>query len=394
MTKEQDSKIIRELGIDPESGELVTLVLKDLDTYKRIYVYIGDEKNNNFKQLIPQHSYSTVTLDEALRLFKFPRHLGCMPNGCDVIVTNSSYGPSIRYGGAEDTITGYESISLTDCSLQAAECITFDKALELIVIHKKKIENKIKIKKATGIQFDEKIKDKLHKLLVPDSGESESVQGELIRQHFSVMHEVFGNGSGNWMEYKYETNLKGYSKEYFIELAKSYLNDNPEISSETENAKFLKNLQECEDISDIEDLSSEYIFSYDGSLVPDFSKCTTSQEQLNTAIYWDEYLNWMFKWLSDHSLPEWDNKYVENLRNSFEVFRPEVPIGVISDESEEEWHRQNKGNESTITGRDEMNAQSFIESSIYNWIYQNSDLVDLKGNNLNVNISDIFKATK
>jgi hypothetical protein len=36
MTKEQDSKIIRELGIDPESGGLVTLVLKDLDTYKRI----------------------------------------------------------------------------------------------------------------------------------------------------------------------------------------------------------------------------------------------------------------------------------------------------------------------------------------------------------------------
>ena len=78
----------------------------------------------------------------------------------------------------------------------------------------------------------------------------------------------------------------------------------------------------------------------------------------------------------------------------FKVFRPEVPIGVISDESEEEWHRQNKGNESTITGRDEMNAQSFIESSIYNWIYQNLDLIGLDGNPLNVNISDIFKVVK
>jgi hypothetical protein len=229
---------------------------------------------------------------------------------------------------------------------------------------------------------------------VPDSGESESVQGELIRQYYSVTHEVHGNGSGNWVDYKYEVNLKGYSKEYFIELAKNYLNDNPKTLNESKTSEFFKKIQECENIDDIEDLSSDYIFSYDGSLIPDFSKCTTTQEQLNNAIYWDEYLNWMFVWLSNHPLSEWDQKYIDNLRRSFEIFRPEVPVGVISYESEEEWHHQNKGKMSTITGRDEMDAQSFIESSIYNWIYQNPDLVDLKGNNLNVNISDIFKATK
>jgi len=385
MTKEQDSKSIRELGIDPETGKSVTAV--QFEDRTRFSVLIGNNKDLDFKfrslriKERLKYRFDSITLSEALDILKLPRNLGQTSEGEEVIADDGNYGPSIRYGDKE-------YISLFS---HTAEDITLDEALELIAIHKKKMVNKIKIKKATGIQFDEKIKDKLYKSLVPDSGESESVQGELIRQYFSVMHEVFGNGSGNWMEYKYETSLKGYSKEYFIELAKNYLNDNPEISSETENAKFLKNLQECEDISDIEDLSSEYIFSYDGSLVPDFSKCTTSQEQLNTAIYWDEYLNWMFKWLSDHSLPEWKKKYVENLRNSFEVFRPEVPIGVISDKSEEEWHRQNKGNESTITGRDEMNAQSFIESSIYNWIYQNSDLIDLDSNPLNRSVSNAFK---
>ncbi len=252
--------------------------------------------------------------------------------------------------------------------------------------------NKIKIKKATGIQFDEKIKDKLYKSLVPDSGESESVQGELIRQYYSFTHEVHGNGSGNWIDYKYEENTKGYSKEYFVSLAKKYLNDHPDILEDSETSEFMDNLSEYDSVMDINDLVAD-MFDED-SLIPDFSKCTTTQEKLDSAVYWDEYLNWMFKWLSDHSLPEWDKKYVENLRNSFEVFRPEVPIGVISDKSEEEWHRQNKGNESTITGRDEINAQSFIESSIYNYIYQNPDLIDLDSNPLNINISDIFKTIK
>lgn len=235
MTKEQDSKSIRELGVDPETGKSVTAAL---DRYGA-YVCIGNELDREFRALTVKYSFGMITLDEALKLFKFPRNLGQTPEGEEVVADDGNYGPSIRYGDKE-------YISLFS---HTAEDITLDEALELIVIHKKKMVNKIKIKKATGIQFNEKIKDKLYKSLVPDSGESESVQGELIRQYFSVMHEVFGNGSGNWMEYKYETSLKGYSKEYFIELARSYLDDNPEISSETENAKFLKNLQECRCLS-------------------------------------------------------------------------------------------------------------------------------------------------
>jgi hypothetical protein len=388
MTNEQDSKSIRELGVDPETGKLVTVV--QFEDRTRFSVLVGNNKDLDFKfrslriKERLKYRFDIITLSEALDILRLPRNLGQTSEGEDVVADDGNYGPSIRYGDKE-------YISLFS---HTAEDITLDEALELIVIHKKKMAKKIKIKKAAGIQFDEKIKDKLYKSLVPDSGESESVQGELIRQYYSVTHEVHGNGSGNWVDYKYEVNLKGYSKEYFIELAKNYLNDNPKTLNESKTSEFFKKIQECENIDDIEDLSSDYIFSYDGSLIPDFSKCTTTQEQLNNAIYWDEYLNWMFVWLSNHPLSEWDQKYIDNLRRSFEIFRPEVPVGVISYESEEEWHHQNKGKMSTITGRDEMDAQSFIESSIYNWIYQNPDLVDLKGNNLNVNISDIFKATK
>ncbi len=386
MTKEQDSKIIRELGIDPETGKLVTVV--QFEDRTRFSVLVGNNKDLGFKfrslsiKERLKYRFDIITLSEALDILRLPRNLGQTSEGEDVVADDGNYGPSIHYGDKE-------YISLFS---HTAEDITLDEALELIVIHKKKMVNKIKIKKATGIQFDEKIKDKLYKLLVPDSGESESVQGELIRQYYSVTHEAHGNGSGNWIDYKYEENTKGYSKEYFVSLAKKYLNNHPDILEDSETSEFMGNLSECDSVMDINDLVAD-MFDED-SLIPDFSKCTTTQEKLDSAVYWDEYLNWMFKWLSDHSLPEWDEEYIDNLRDSFKVFRPEVPIGVISDESEKEWHCQNKGNESTITGRDEMNAQSFIESSVYNWIYQNPDLIDLDSNPLNANISNTFKTIK
>jgi len=389
MTIEQDSKIIRELGVDPESGKLVTLVLTtfmlDQEHYRQIKIKIGDEKNNEFRKLIPQHSYNSVTLEEALRLFKFPRNLGCTPNGDVVVVHYTEYGSYVSYGDRWSTTnSSYGSVELPD--IDTAERLTLNNALKLLSIDNKKI------KKIVNTKYDEKIWDKLYKLLVPDSGEAKSVQGELIRQYYSVTHEIYGNGSGNWIDYKYEENIKGYSKEYFVSLAKKYLNEHPDILKDSEIPEFMDNLSECDSVIDISDLVAN-MFDED-SLIPDFSKCTTTQEQLDSAVYWDEYLNWMFNWLSGYSLPEWDEEYIDNLCNSFKVFRPEVPIGVISDESKEEWHRQNKGNESAITGRDEINAQSFIESSVYNWIYQNPDLIDLDGNSLNTNISNVFKGIK
>jgi len=240
-------------------------------------------------------------------------------------------------------------------------------------------------------EIEQKIEEKLRKFLVPDSGESDSAQGELIRKFDHVMHEIYGNGGSNWVDYKYKANLKGYSKEYFIDLAKTYLDKHSEILNEIDTVDFVQNIQECEDVVCVEDLSAEYIFNDDGSLFPDFSKCITTKEQLNSVAYWDEYLDWMYGWLSDHPLSEWDLGYINKLHASFEIFRPYVPIGVISYESEEEWHRQNKGKESSKTGRDEINAQEFIQISVLNWIYCNPDLVDINGNDLNKSVENIFK---
>ena len=72
-------------------------------------------------------------------------------------------------------------------------------------------------------EAEQKIERKLRRLLIPDSGEAKSAQGELIREFMHITYENYHNGNGNWNSYKYEVNMQGYSKEYFIELAKEHL---------------------------------------------------------------------------------------------------------------------------------------------------------------------------
>jgi hypothetical protein len=240
-------------------------------------------------------------------------------------------------------------------------------------------------------ELEQKIEKKLWRLLIPDSGEAGSVQGELIRRFTHITYENYHNGNGNWNGYKYEVNLEGYSKEYFIKLGKEYLIEHPETLNKEETKEFLDEIHECEEVIDI----SYMIYDYFGvHVIPDFTKCTTTQEQINHSMYWDDYLYWMFNWLADHPLAEWDKEYISTLQKSFEIFRPIVPLGVTSYEVGKEWYRQNKCEEPDINGLDEMEAQKFIEISILNWIYENPDLVDLKGKDLGKSVKDVFYTKK
>jgi hypothetical protein len=237
-------------------------------------------------------------------------------------------------------------------------------------------------------EAEQKIERKLRRLLIPDSGEAKSAQGELIREFMHITYENYHNGNGNWNSYKYEVNMQGYSKEYFIELAKEHLIKYPETLNKSETLEFIEEIKECEDSVDINYLIYDY-FGVD--VTPDFSKCSTTQEQINHSMYWDDYLYWMFNWLADHPLPEWDKEYIGKLQDSFEIFRPIVPPGVTSYEVEQLWYRQNKCEEVDTNGQDETEAQEFIDVSILNWIHDNPDLVDLKDRALGESVAHVFR---
>jgi hypothetical protein len=245
------------------------------------------------------------------------------------------------------------------------------------------------------MKFDEKIWDKLYELLVPDSGESDSAQGELIRGLSRFWHEDYGNGNGNWEGDKYMVNVIGYPEGYFINRAKEFLDEHPDFLDDSESSRFFGLVSECNDIAEEFGVTEEWIFANidESEVVYDFAMCNTTQDELNNTSMFDLILNWMKQWLLDYPLEEWDKNYIEKLQCSLESFRPQIPTGVITDESWDEWIKQNdyKYPKYLIrTAKNEEELDDFVQQSIYSWIHQNPDLVDLKGKNLNKAVKNVF----
>src|SRR3546814_3208010 len=66
-----------------------------------ICVQIGkrdDEEKPRFASLRATQRIDTVTLDEALALFRLPRKLGFLPDGDEIEVNIGRFGPYVRYG--------------------------------------------------------------------------------------------------------------------------------------------------------------------------------------------------------------------------------------------------------------------------------------------------------
>ena len=85
----------RELGIDPKSGKPVFVKIGRFGPV----VQIGsadDEDKPRFSQLPSDKSMETITLDEALELFKLPRNLGQF-EGTDVVIGAGRFGPYVLH---------------------------------------------------------------------------------------------------------------------------------------------------------------------------------------------------------------------------------------------------------------------------------------------------------
>ncbi|WP_363800019.1 DNA topoisomerase I [Lysobacter firmicutimachus] len=86
----------RELGTDPKSGKPVSVRLGRFGPYAQIGDKDTDEKLE-FASLRPGQSMHTITLEEALELFKLPRKLG-LSNDEEVSVGIGRFGPFAKRG--------------------------------------------------------------------------------------------------------------------------------------------------------------------------------------------------------------------------------------------------------------------------------------------------------
>ncbi len=86
----------RELGTDPKSGKPVSVRLGRYGPYAQIGT-ADDEDKPTFASLRPGQSMHTISLDDALELFRLPRKLG-ESNGEEVSVGIGRFGPFAKRG--------------------------------------------------------------------------------------------------------------------------------------------------------------------------------------------------------------------------------------------------------------------------------------------------------
>lgn len=87
----------RELGIDPQSGKPVIAKLGRYGAVIQIGLLHTEEKPR-YAALKKTQSIETITLEEALELFKLPRVVGSS-NGDEIVASVGKFGPYIRYKG-------------------------------------------------------------------------------------------------------------------------------------------------------------------------------------------------------------------------------------------------------------------------------------------------------
>ncbi len=133
----QDARVI---GTDPVSGKPISARLGRYGPF--VQIGIADKDNPDaekpkFASLKATQRIDTITLQEALDLFKLPRMLGHLPNGDEVAVNVGRFGPYARHGKSfvslkkdDDVMTielprVIELIEQKAAALDAATLVTF-----------------------------------------------------------------------------------------------------------------------------------------------------------------------------------------------------------------------------------------------------------------------------
>ena len=116
----------RILGEHPEKGKTILVRIGRYGPIAQIGA--SDDEEKEFASLLPHQKLETITLDEALDLFKLPRKLGEFEDKV-VVAAIGRFGPYVRYDG--------KFVSLKKDSDDDPYTITLERAIELV---KAKIE--------------------------------------------------------------------------------------------------------------------------------------------------------------------------------------------------------------------------------------------------------------
>ena len=109
----QYTHVERILGVDPADGQQVIAKYGQYGAY----VQKGEGETRRFASLEKGQLIETISLEEAIKLLSLPRLVGKY-NGTDILVTKGKYGPYVKYGDLNVTLsrkTDPLTVSLDEC---------------------------------------------------------------------------------------------------------------------------------------------------------------------------------------------------------------------------------------------------------------------------------------
>ncbi|HVO44769.1 MAG TPA: DNA topoisomerase I [Steroidobacteraceae bacterium] len=121
----------RELGKDPATGKPITVRMGRYGPFVQIGTK-DDEEKPKFAGLRPGQKMDSVTLADAMELFKLPRTLGATADGEPIITNVGRFGPYVKYGSK------YVSLKEDD-----PYTVTLERALEVIRLKQEADANRI-----------------------------------------------------------------------------------------------------------------------------------------------------------------------------------------------------------------------------------------------------------
>jgi len=130
VTREQVAQA-RELGKDPATGKPVAVRMGRFGPFVQIGTK-DDEEKPRFAGLRPGQKMDSITLADAMELFKLPRTLGETPEGETLVANVGRFGPYVKYGSK------YASLKEDD-----PYTVTLERALEVIRLKKEADANRI-----------------------------------------------------------------------------------------------------------------------------------------------------------------------------------------------------------------------------------------------------------
>jgi DNA topoisomerase-1 len=131
----------RKLGIDPKSKKPV---IARLGRYGAM-IQIGEAEDEEKPQFAPMpegRKISTVSLEEALKMFELPRVVGKSPKGIEIIAQIGRFGPYLKVGSINVSLKGEDPFTISE-----------NKANELLKEHQKMLDSRVIANyEAEGIQ--------------------------------------------------------------------------------------------------------------------------------------------------------------------------------------------------------------------------------------------------